>query len=82
MTTTREHLDFLLNAADSALIARNSLDQPPLGCLSAEWRDAHRQAGLLYRAAHAERLRLWKADRWGKWMTKHDRALVSISGEL
>lgn len=77
-TETRETLDLLLAKADAALRKRDSIER----CSSPEWRAAHQEARDAYAAAREERIRLWKADRYGLWMNKTDRAIALISGEI
>lgn len=77
-TVSREVLDALLAAAHEAHNARDAVES----CISPEWKALHIKCGELYAAVRAERIRLWKADRWGKWMNAHDRALATITGEI
>ena len=78
MHPARIELDDLMTRADSAIRARDAIDN----CFAPEWREAHALARAACAQERAERIRLWKADRWGAWMTPLDRALATISGEI
>jgi len=77
-TLDRSTLDRLLAEAHAAHNARDAIENP----LTPEWRAAQNAASAAYRAASAERTRLWKMERWGAWMNQHDRELARITGEL
>ena len=74
----RTELDRLLKVAYGLLEQRNAIEF----CCSPEWHKAHKKATEAFRAAHVERARLWKADRWGGWMNVNDKECARITGEL
>jgi len=71
-------LDVLLADAAAKRAARDAIERP----CSPEWMEAHKLAVCASLAARAERTRLWKADRWGAWMSVNDLECARISGEL
>jgi len=75
---SRAVLDALLADAAAKRAARDAIERP---CTPA-WAAAHAAAACASLAASAERTRLWKADRWGAWMSANDRDCARISGEL
>jgi hypothetical protein len=75
--TDRTELDRLHAQSERLLLARDSI--PGFG---PDWRAAHKAAGESFREERAERVRLWKLDRWGAWMKPIDRELATITGEL
>jgi len=77
-TLDRTTLDDLIKASHEAIIARDSIES----CCSPEWRAAHNKASEACLKASTERKRLWKQERWGKWMNALDRQLATITGEL
>lgn len=77
-TLDRSKLDALTVQAHEALRVRDAIDSP----CSQEWRDAHSLASAACIAVQTERRRLWRMERWGQWMSRHDRELATITGEL
>jgi len=77
-TADRTELDVLLADATAKRVARDAIGSP----CSPEWMEAHKVAVRASLAARTERTRLWKADRWGAWMSDNDRDCARISGEL
>lgn len=75
---SRVELDRLLAIGHEALAKRNAIEF----CCSPEWYEAHKAASAAFQAAHVERARLWKAQRWGTWMNVTDKECARITGEL
>ncbi len=70
--TDRTTLDNLNAAANLSFKNRASAE---VGSVS--WTGANRLATMLEQQASAERMRLFKMDPWGKWMTPADRVFAN-----